>query len=194
MAGPARKVATYQDVLDAPAHLRAEVLDGQLYLHSRPARRHARVASTIGASLLNAFEVGIGGPGGWVIIFEPELHLAKDIVVPDIAGWRVETFTGDMASNAAFFTEPPDWACEVISESTARIDRMKKVPIYAREKIQHVWIVEPMAETVELLQLEGAGYRLLGTWGGRDAPLSVPPFEAVAFAVEAFWPRLFLQE
>jgi Uma2 family endonuclease len=139
MAEPARKPATYQDVLDAPPERVAQIIDGELHLHSRPARKHTCAASSLGA-FLNSMLDGTwgGGPGGWLLLDEPELHFGRNILVPDLAGWREERFPGDGERDEAYFAVAPDWVCEVLSESTARTFRMKKVPIYAREGIAHV--------------------------------------------------------
>src|SRR5262245_35621819 len=154
MSQPARRRATYEDILAAPEHMVAEIIDGELHLQPRPRRRHARSATGLGAVLTVAFDFGVSGPGGWVILDEPELHLGPepDIVVPDIAGWREERYPGDRDDDDAFWTEAPDWACEILSASTARVDRMKKVPIFARERVPHVWIVDPRDRTVEVLR------------------------------------------
>ena len=84
----ARRRATYQDVLDAPAHQVAEIVDGALHTHPRPAMLHALASSYLGDELVGPYGKGRGGPGGWWIVFEPELHLGEDILVPDLAGWR----------------------------------------------------------------------------------------------------------
>ncbi len=83
--------ATYQDVGNAPPHRVAEILAGTLHLQPRPAARHAWASSAIGAELHTPFRQGSGGPGGWWIVDEPELHLGEHILVPGIAGWRLET-------------------------------------------------------------------------------------------------------
>lgn len=83
---------------------------------------------------------GRGGPGGWIILDEPELHLHGDILVPDIAGWRRERMPALPEGSA--FDLAPDWVCEVLSPSTASIDRTEKLPIYARERLAHVWSVD----------------------------------------------------
>ena len=57
--------ATYQDVLDAPAHQVAEVIDGTLYTHPRPAPRHTLASSALGGTLEPPFHRGRVGPGGW---------------------------------------------------------------------------------------------------------------------------------
>jgi Uma2 family endonuclease len=190
MSRAAKRRATYQDVLDAPENMRAEVIDGELHLQPRPRRRHLRSASALGVFLGAAFDFGTSGPGGWVVIYEPELHLGRepDILVPDIAGWRDERFPGGIDDDDPYFTDAPDWVCEVLSESTARVDRMKKVPIYARERIGHVWIVDPRDRIVEVLRLTGEGYALVGTFGG-DSAVAIEPFEAVPIPPHALWGR-----
>jgi Uma2 family endonuclease len=145
----------------------------------------------VGSFLVGAFDTGANGPGGWVILAEPELHLGPqpDILVPDLAGWREERYPGDVDDDDAFFTTAPDWACEILSDSTARVDRMKKIPIYARETIGHVWIVDPRDRTVEVLRLAEGRYLLIGTSGGDDQPFTLEPFEAVPIPPASFWGR-----
>lgn len=151
MSDPAKKRATYEDVLRAPPHMIAQVIDGDLVLMPRPAIPHALASSSLGEELGPPFKRGRGGPGGWVIVDEPEIHLAQDIVVPDLAGWRRERMPE--APSTAFVELAPDWVCEVLSPSTAGLDRVKKTRIYARERVQHVWFVdrahEPFGESVQ---------------------------------------------
>lgn len=183
---PGKKTATYQDVLDAPKHLVAEVLAGTLYTHSRPAGPHAEAASVLGMDIGSAFHRGRGGPGGWIILDEPELHLAADILVPDLAGWRRERL--GKVPNAAFFELAPDWACEVLSPSTALIDRRNKLPIYAREQVEYVWLVDPRERSVEVFELAGEHYRCLAVHGEEEV-VRLPPFEAVELELSALWPH-----
>ena len=180
----ARREATYQDVLDAPRHLVAEVLAGALYTHPRPAMRHARASSGMGAKLSPPFDYGDGGPGGWWIIDEPELHLGADIVVPDLAGWRRETMPE--FPDAAYCTISPDWVCEVLSPSTRRIDQNEKRTIYAREGVSHLWFVDPDAWTLEVFALREGQWVLLTTLTGA-ADVCQPPFEAISFPLAALW-------
>lgn len=185
---PKRKRATYEDVLRAPPEMTAEVLDGELILMPRPARAHLRSASGLGAFLFGAFQVGSGGPGGWTILYEPELHLGPepDIVVPDLGGWRLGRLVDREDVDEAFITVVPDWVCEILSPGTLRIDRMKKMPIYAREKVGHVWLVDPRERTVEVFRHEGSGYALVGTFGGDDA-VRAEPFDAAEIPPAFLW-------
>ena len=189
MAEPARKRATYDDVLAAPEHMTAQVIDGELYLHARPRRRHLRAGTSLGAVLHQRFDSGDGGPGGWVIVDEPELHLGTepDIVVPDLAGWREERYPGDVDDDDAFLTVAPDWVAEVLSKSTARLDRVAKMPLYARERIGHVWLVDPRDHVIEVFRLSGEGYTLVKSWGSDDVPAELEPFESVPLAPRSIW-------
>ena len=126
-----RGTATYQDVIDAPAHLVAEIVDGTLHTHPRPARPHVRASSVLGGKIGGPFDYDAGGPGGWWIIDEPELHLGEDVLVPDLAGWRRERMPE--FSGPAHFPLAPDWVCEVLSASTRKVDLQGKRPIYVRE-------------------------------------------------------------
>ncbi len=176
--------ATYQDVLNAPSHLVAEVLAGTLYTHPKPAPRHARASSVIGAKVGSPFDYDDDGPGGWWVLDEPELHLHADIVVPDVAGWRRETMPSYPAS--ADFDPPPDWACEVLSPSTRRIDPSEKRTIYAREGVSHLWFIDPDAKTLEAFELRSGHWVLLTTLSD-DALVSLPPFDVITFPLSTLW-------
>lgn len=185
-AFPAKKRATYDDVLGAPAHLVAEVLDGTLYTHPRPATPHAAAASALGEELGPPFKRGRNGPGGWMILDEPELHLGPepDIVVPDLAGWRRQRMPE--MPHAAFITLPPDWACEVLSPSTEGIDRAEKMPVYAREQVGHLWLVNPILRTLEVLRLDADSYKVVQAWRG-EAKVRAEPFDAVELELAILW-------
>jgi Uma2 family endonuclease len=164
----------------------AEVLDGELHLMPRPRRSHLRTASGLGAFLFGAFQIGAGGPGGWTIIYEPELHLGGDILVPDIGGWHAGRLVDSEDVDEAFITVVPNWVCEIASPSTRRIDRMKKMPIYARERVDHVWLVDPGDRTVEVFRFEGKGFQLVGTYGGEEG-LRAEPFNATEIPPAFLW-------
>jgi len=176
--------ATYEDLLNVPDHLVAEIVDGELYASPRPAPRHADASSTLGGLLHGPFDRGRGGSGGWRILDEPELHLGRDILVPDLAGWRRERLPA--LPEEAYFSVAPDWICEVVSPSTAALDRVKKLTAYARERVQHAWLVDPVAQTVEVLRLENARWVIVSTCAGVDV-VRLPPFEAIEVDLAVLW-------
>ena len=184
----ARRRATYADLLGVPEHLVAEIVDGELVTSPRPGPPHALAASALTSVLFDRFNGPPGGtpePGGWWIISEPELHLGDDVLVPDAAGWRRERMAA--LPDAVFFEMPPDWVCEVISPSSGRLDRTRKMPLYARERIGHLWLVDPAARTVEVYRLEGGRWLVMETLAG-EAPARIVPFDAVEIDVRRWWP------
>lgn len=182
----ARRRATYEDLLAVPDHLVAEIIDGDLHTSPRPAPRHAHATTGVAADLVGPFDRGRGGPGGWRILVEPELHLGADVVVPDVAGWRRTRAT--TLPEQAYFTLAPDWVCETLSPSTERIDRGKKLAIYAREGVAHLWLLNPIAETLESYRLEQGRWLLLATHAG-DVGARIEPFDAVEFELWHLWDR-----
>ena len=184
MGSPVRRRATYDDLLQVPDTQVAEIVDGDLHVSPRPALRHAFVSSGLGADLLVAFQRGRGGPGGWWIVDEPELHLADDVLVPDLAGWRRERVP--QFPDTAAFTLNPDWVCEVVSPTTERLDRAKKMPVYAREKVSHLWLVNPLARTLEVYRLADGRWLLLATHEG-SAVVRAEPFDAIELELAPLW-------
>lgn len=176
--------ATYQDVLDAPPHMVAEIIEGVLHLNPRPAPKHTIASSGLGARITTPYRFGDGGPGGWWILDEPELHLGEDILVPDLAGWRRERMPE--APETAYFTLAPDWVCEILSPSTRALDQVMKRAIYAREGVVHLWFVDPDARTLEAFELQDGQWLLLETLQDND-PVSLPPFEATSFSLGDLW-------
>jgi Uma2 family endonuclease len=181
-----KRPATYEDLLAVPDHLVAEILDGELHVNPRPAPRHAVASSGLGGDLVGPYDRGRGGPGGWWILDEPELHLGADVLVPDIAGWQRRRMPA--LPTEAYFSLAPDWVCETVSPSTERIDRGKKLAIYAREGVSHIWLVNPIAETLEAYRLEQGRWVLLVTHAG-DVAVRVEPFEAAELELWRLWGR-----
>ncbi len=168
--------ATYADLEALPPHLVGELVAGRLIASPRPTPQHARASSALGGVLGPPFFFGRGGPGGWWILDEPELHLGADVLVPDLAGWRRERLP--RLPDTAYLDLVPDWICEVLSPSTERLDRGEKLAIYRREGAPHVWLVSPAARTVEILRLTDEGY-LLVTVLTSPGPVRAEPFDAV---------------
>jgi Uma2 family endonuclease len=186
MSLPAGRRATYQDVLDAPSGKVAELIDGVLYTQPRPSTTHAQAATVLGEELGPPFKRGRGGPGGWIILYEPEVHLGDDVLVPDLGGWRRETLPE--LPDAPYLAVAPDWVAEVLSPSTRRHDRARKLPVYAMHRVHHVWLIDPSAQTLEVSSLDGETYRLLATHAG-DASVHAEPFDALALELGALWQR-----
>jgi Uma2 family endonuclease len=164
-----------------------EILFGVLHVNPRPAPAHAVAATALGEELGPPFKRGKGGPGGWVILFEPELHLGADIVVPDLGGWRRERMP-EVPFDKAYFDLAPDWVCEVLSPSTEATDRDDKLRIYSRERVPHVWFVNPLVRTLELLCLDGASYRIAAVYRD-DTPVRAAPFDAIELELATLWAR-----
>lgn len=183
---PARRHATYDDVLAAPATLVAELIDGDLYTSPRPAIPHARAASAIGQDLRGFDEPSGAGyaPGGWWIIDEPELHFDADVLVPDLAGWRRERLPA--LPDAPAFTLAPDWACEILSPSTATLDRARKMPLYARVGVAWLWLVDPPARSLEVHRADRNGWTLVETHAGA-ASVRAEPFAALPLDTRRWW-------
>lgn len=187
MTVPAKRRATYQDVLDAPEHFIAEILDGDLRLSPRPDPLHAAAASKLGFLLGPPFHIGSGGPGGWIILGKPELHFGEDIVVPDLAGWRRERLPA--VPDAAYFTLVPDWICEVLSISTEAMDRAEKLPIYAAAGVTHVWLINPRRRLLEVMRLHEGKWLTLAVRHG-DLRVRAEPFEAIELDLSLLWAEL----
>lgn len=184
MGHPAVKFATYEDLFDLPEHIVGEIIAGRLVTHPRPAPKHARAYSSLGGHIWNPYDGGHNGPGGWWILDEPELHLGADILVPDLAGWRRERMP--RLPETAWFELAPDWVCEILSPSTAKVDRAEKLPIYAAQGVRHAWLVDPDLKTLEVFE-NREGKWLLLTVLENDAAVSQLPFDAIAFPLDSLW-------
>jgi Uma2 family endonuclease len=180
----ARRPATYDDLLKVPDHLVAEILDGELYTSPRPAPQHTGASSGLGGALHGPFDRGRGGPGGWRILDEPELHLGHDVVVPDLGGWRRERLP--RLPQDAFFALAPDWVCEVLSPATRTYDLTEKRDIYAEHGVAHLWLIDPQARTLEAFRLADGAWTLIAALHD-EAEVRLPPYEAIAVPLAALW-------
>lgn len=185
MVQPLRRRATYDDLRAVPAHMVGEIIDGELIVSPRPAKPHAAATTALSEELGPPFKRGRGGPGGWILLFEPEIHLGSDVIVPDLGGWRRERMP--VLTNAeAYFTLASDWVCEVLSPSTAGTDRVQKLPLYARERVNHVWLVDPLQQTLEILRREGERWMIVAVYRG-EAKVRAEPFDAIELDLSILW-------
>ena len=180
----ARRPATYADLEAVPPHLVAEIIHGELVTHPRSRPRHAVVSSDLTSLINGPFHLGRGGPGGWWILDEPELHLGADVLVPDLAGWRRERMPA--IPETAYFGVAPDWACEVASPATVRYDRGPKRDIYARRGVKHLWVIDPDARLLESFELRDGLWVLLRTFTDKEE-VAAAPFGAVPFGLGLLW-------
>lgn len=185
MADPATRAATYEDLRNLPAHVVGEIVFGVLHASPRPAPKHARASSVLGSELGAPFDRGRGGPGGWVILDEPELHLAEHVLVPDLAGWRRERVS-EFPVDKAYIEIAPDWVCEVLSPRTTALDRGDKRKVFEAQGVGHLWFVDPEARTLEGLALDGATYRVIDVFAN-DALVRAVPFDAMELELAALW-------
>jgi Uma2 family endonuclease len=181
---PLDRPATYEDLMRVPDICVAEIVDGELHVSPRPAPRHARAGSSLGVLVGGPYDQGRDGPDGWWILDEPELHLDRDVLVPDLAGWRRTRMA--RLPETAYFPLVPDWVCEILSASTASLDRVKKLTIYARARVSHAWLVDPLARTLEVLRLEAGRWTILATHAG-DEVVRAEPFTEIDLELGALW-------
>lgn len=184
MGHDTKRPATYEDLVALPEHQVGQIIDGELIAQPRPASRHARASAALLSGLFNPFDSGQGGPGGWWLLPEPELHLGAEVLVPDLAGWRRDRMPE--VPDTPCFTLAPDWVCEVLSPSTAALERSRKKRIYAREGVGHVWLVDPQARTLEVFRLSEGQWLEQGTWSG-DERVRAEPFEALELELGVLW-------
>lgn len=183
---PAFKPALYQQLEALPEGLTGEILDGQLHTQPRPTGLHAHAATGLAIDIGSAYERGRGGPGGWWIILEPEVHFVRDaeVAVPDLAGWR----RGRMPRipEGHRFEVVPDWVCEILSPSTASKDSEIKMPLYARHGVAYLWLVDPQRRELEAYALkQGQWWQIAAA--SEDQVIAVPPFEALQLDLGALW-------
>ena len=181
----AQRTATYEDLLAVPEYLVAEILFGELVTHPRPAPRHAIVVTRLSGILGPPFDLGVAGPGGWVFMIEPELHLGKHVAVPDMAGWRRDRFAH--LPETAWIDIAPDWICEVLSPSTERYDRGGKRTIYADAGVGHLWHVDPGLRMLEVFELREGKWLLLEVLHD-NANAAPRPFAEISFPLGQLWP------
>lgn len=184
LAQPKGKPATYAEIEALPANVVGQIAFGVLHTHPRPAPRHTRATTRMVSELDGPFDRGRGGPGGWIILAEPEVHLGSHVVVPDIAGWRRESL--QRLPDAAFIDTAPDWVCEVLSPSTQRFDRTDKLKVYAQFGVSHCWYADPNAKTLEVLVRQSDKWLIAATFKDADA-VTAPPFEAHTFVLDLLW-------
>ncbi len=187
MGQPAKRVATYGDLDALPEGTKAHLVNGGLVVPPRPSMSHQEVESALGEELRPPFHRGRGGPGGWLILVEPEVRVGGHALAPDLGGWRRERLAAIPAR--AHATIAPGWVCEVLSRSTAAFDRGEKLNVYATWNVGHAWLVDPVTRTLEAYRLEAERWVRIGVWSA-GAKVRVAPFEAFELDLGSLWSAL----
>ena len=187
MAKPVKEVLSIYEQLEAlPENLVGEIINGVLHAHPRPAGPHALAGSRLGADIEGPYSRGKGGPGGWWIIDEPEVHFARDteVAVPDIAGWRKERMPRVPQDHR--FEIVPDWICEILSPSSAKLDRTEKMPLYAKYGVAYVWLVDPLSKMLETFELIDERWSMMGVFKDEDR-VQIKPFDEIKLELSDLW-------
>lgn len=184
--GSQRRKATYADLEAVPPHRVAELVDGELYVSPRPPSLQALAKGALYCALEGPFDQGRRGQGGWLLLIEPELHLGEDVLVPDIVGWRRARMP--VMPDVVGVTLVPDWVCEVLSPFTEVLDREKKMKVYAREGVRHLWLVDPLRQALEVYALDGGRWAPLDTHTGQ-AQVYIEPFTPLRLELGLLWQR-----
>ncbi|MDP2106255.1 MAG: Uma2 family endonuclease [Desulfobulbaceae bacterium] len=184
MTEPARARAAYDDLYSIPENMIGEIIDGELIVSPRPSRRHSDATLSLGSAILPPYKLGKGGPGGWIILVEPEIAFGEDLFVPDLAGWKKERFPETEDHN--WIEIVPDWVCEIVSPGTARIDRVKKTNIYGQHRVPYYWIIDPIIKTLEVLKNEAGRWLIIGTYAENDK-IHDEPFQEVEINLSDLW-------
>jgi Uma2 family endonuclease len=186
MPTTAKKKATYEDLYNIPENMIGEIIDGELFLSPRPSPKHSRAASRLQQTIGGPYDLGQGGgPGGWTILFEPELRLGKDVpLVPDLAGWKRERLPELPEEN--WISVSPDWICEVLSPSTVRVDRVKKMPKYAQAGVPFLWMIDPANKALDVFKLESGKWVLASSYV-EDDKVHAEPFQEMELELALLW-------
>lgn len=178
-----RRPATERDLDDLPEDVIGQIVDGELIVHPRPDAPHTEAAGVLYGLLFNSYWRERSDPGGWVILPEPKILFGEQILVPDLAGWRVDRY---VRPRKGAYTVAPDWICEILSPSTARFDRVKKLPIYAQAEVQHAWILDPDVRMLEVLRRRGENWTIAAAHQNTDK-VRAEPFEALELDLSLLW-------
>jgi len=185
---PARRAATYDDLLALPEQVRAELVAGEVVVAPAPRGRHQKVQRALGGFLGGPFDDddGHGGPGGWWILIDVDVRFGQHVLRPDLVGWRRERLQDP---DTPPIEVVPDWVCEILSPSNASYDRVTKRRIYAEHGVRHFWLVDPESHTLETFVLEGGRWVDAGSFDDTVAA-RVMPFEAIELQIERiFYPK-----
>src|SRR5262245_10978498 len=178
-----RRPAPGRDHDALPADVIGHIVDGELVVLPRPEAPHVEAAGVLHGVLFRAFWRELGDPGGWVILPEPKILFGKQVLVPDLAGWKVDRY---VRPRKGPYEVAPDWVCEILSPSTAGFDRGTKLPVYSRAEVGHTWLLDPVARFLEVLRRQQEGWLIAATHGDQEK-VRAEPFEAIEIDLSLLW-------
>ncbi len=178
--------ATYSVLNSLPLGWVGEIVEDELVASPRPQAAQTRAAFMLGVELGEQLDQRRGGNGRWCFLRAPELHLGRDVLVPELAGWRRERVAAPPEPGAPFLTLTPDWVCEVVSPVTRALDRTRKLPLYAQHGVSHAWFIDPEARTLEVFQRLKRGWLFSACYEG-EAVLRADPFSHVTLSLGSLW-------
>ncbi len=184
MSEPARRKAVYEDLFHIPENTTGEIINGDLHVTLRPSRKHVYAATVLGDEIGSRYRAGRGGPGGWIVLIEPEIAFGKHIIVPDLAAWKKKRFPIEEPHN--WISAAPEWVCEILSPNTAPIDRTQKMPVYAQHRVSHAWLIDPILRTLELFKQESGRWIFVGAYA-EAARVRAEPFAEIELDLRALW-------
>ncbi len=149
MSDIAEVQSLYDRICGLPDMVVGEILDGELVVSPRPVPRHAQVLITLAGWFATSGLLDRSSRSGWVVWPEVELHLGDHVIVPDLSGWRLTRLPAPDWSRHPSLA--PDWVCEILSPSTARIDRGIKLDLYHRFQVSHCWLIDPIQRHLDCL-------------------------------------------
>lgn len=185
MNEPARKFPTYEDIMALDEGIRAEIINGQVETSAaKPNFGHRHVTSVVHLSIGSRFG---GEDSGWIIEIEPDVQFGRNILSPDLAGWK-RARRENLSPLESLVTVVPDWVCEILSPSSGRRDRVEKFKVYQDHGVGHYWIIDPLNQTIEAFKnnTPGAAWERIGVWGGTDKA-RIEPFSELELDLERFW-------
>jgi Uma2 family endonuclease len=178
--------ATYSVLNALPMGWVGEIVEDELVASPRPLAAQTRAAFMLGVELREQLDQRRGGHGRWCFLRAPELHLSRDVMVPDLAGWRRERVAEPLDPSAPFLTLTPDWVCEVVSPATVALDRVRKLPLYAQHGVSHAWFIDPESRTLEVFQRLKRGWLYAACYEG-DALVRSEPFSHLSLELGSLW-------
>lgn len=175
--------ATWEDIMQLPDSLGAEIVGGKIHYRAMTRARHGSTVRELGSSLPR--NGSTRAPLGWWIVNDVDVSLGSGIYVkPDLTGWRKEALP-ELPDDWPVPIRP-DWVCEVLSPTTAAYDRGAKASAYAQAGVPWYWIVDPVERTVEVLELVSGRWTICGVYTD-GAQLAMPPFDDTLIEVSGLF-------